>query len=58
MKNDFENLKEVYSVEIVDADSIRYDRDGCHHTGFDAIDEEGIQWGIYEDADGEFFLAN
>ena len=55
---DFENLKEVYSVEIVDADSIRFDRDGCHHTGFDAIDEEGIQWGIYEDANGELFLAN
>ena len=52
----FEEIKEKFT--IIDADSIRFDRDGCHHTGFDAIDEEGIQWGIYEDADDEFFLAN
>lgn len=51
----FEELAETYPIE--EAESIRYDISGLHHTGYDAVDpEDGTLWGIYEE-EGEFFLA-
>ena len=51
----FEDVLETYTV--VEADDIRYDYEGIRHTGFDAIDDDGELWGVFEDERGECTLA-
>lgn len=51
----FEEIEEKYIV--IEAESIRYDINGLHHTGYDAVDpEDGTLWGVFENAGGECYL--
>ena len=50
----FEEIKERYTV--LKADSIRYDIRGHHHTGYDAVDEDGELWGVFANGKDEYFL--
>lgn len=50
----FEEIEERY--EVLEADDIRYDIRGHHHTGYDAVDEDGELWGVFVSNDDEYFL--
>lgn len=52
-----EILKEFPQYIIIEAEAIRFDYCGCHHTGYDAIDTSGEYWGVFETEEGYLFLA-
>ena len=45
-------------IEIRESDHIAYDRNGMHHTGLEAVFDDGSVWYQFKDTDGNIEYLN